>query len=116
MLSQFFPTYGVAYDSCTSGSVFEKLGWPCTPETEYIISLWAEIADEKTEVSYTVISPRPEKPFASWTWDGTTKTWNAPIPRPENVVKEWNEELGQWQDVVAEIPDTVPTPFPVTPQ
>jgi hypothetical protein len=78
--------------------------------------LWVENNGEKVEETSTFNSPSPEKPFASWTWNGTTKTWNAPIPRPENVVKEWNEELGQWQDVVAEIPDTVPTPFPVTPQ
>ena len=116
VLSQFFPTYGVTYDSSASGSVFEKLGWSCTPETEYIISLWAEIAGEKTEISYTVTSPRTEQPFPSWTWDSTTKIWNPPIPRPENAVKEWNEEIGDWQDVVATIPDTVPTPFPVTPQ
>ena len=115
VLSQFFPPYGAVYDSAMKDSVFEKLGWPCIPDTEYVVSLWVENAEEKTEISQTVVSPKPEKPFASWSWDNTAKTWNAPIPRPENLVKEWNEELGQWQDVVAEVPDTVPTPFPVTP-
>lgn len=116
VLSQFYPTYGVIYEAANNGSVFEKVSWSSTPETEYIISLWAENAGEKAETSYTFNSPRPEQPFASWTWDATAKQWNAPIPRPENEVKEWNEELGQWQDVLAEVPDKVPTPFPVNPQ
>jgi len=43
------------------------------------------------------ISPRP---FASWTFDRATKTWNAPVPMPKDGLYTWNETTGSW-DVVA---------------
>ena len=38
----------------------------------------------------------PEQPFASWTRDGEGG-WVAPIPRPDGVGWQWNEDEGQWQ-------------------
>ena len=42
------------------------------------------------------ISPRP---FASWTFDRATKTWNAPVPMPEGGLYTWNESTGSWDEV-----------------
>jgi len=38
------------------------------------------------------------QPFASWTLDLNTYTWQAPIPKPEGENWEWNETDQNWQN------------------
>lgn len=114
VFEKFYPTYGVNYAGATNGSVFEKAGWECAPEDEYVINLWIENAGTRTETSYTFSSPRPIQPYLSWSWNTETKTWNPPIPQPEGTLKQWNEELGNWEEISAEISSIVPDPLPTT--
>lgn len=37
------------------------------------------------------------QPFPSWSLDENFD-WQPPIPRPEGLYWEWNEELGNWVD------------------
>jgi len=42
----------------------------------------------------------PPKPFASWTWNSTSKEWEAPVAMPtDKQVYAWNEDTRSW-DVV----------------
>lgn len=36
------------------------------------------------------------KPFPSWTWSEETKSWLAPVPKPETGTWIWDEEFQQW--------------------
>lgn len=38
----------------------------------------------------------PPKPFASWSLDTATWTWQPPQPYPQGTISHWNEELQQW--------------------
>ncbi len=40
------------------------------------------------------------KPYASWVLNNTTWLWEAPIAMPTNGIYEWNEELGNWSEVI----------------
>ena len=40
------------------------------------------------------------KPYASWTLNNTTWLWEAPIPMPTDGMYIWNEELGNWSEVI----------------
>lgn len=40
----------------------------------------------------------PPPPYPSWIWDGTE--WNAPIERPADGEWTWDEEAGNWVEVV----------------
>lgn len=45
----------------------------------------------------------PPKPYASWTLNNETATWEAPIPMPnDGQVYLWNEETGAWEAAVQE--------------
>jgi hypothetical protein len=55
-------------------------------------------------IGYTYDSARDAfyapKPFASWTLDEETCTWNAPTPMPveEGKFFTWNEETTSWEE------------------
>jgi hypothetical protein len=40
------------------------------------------------------------KPYPSWALNNTTWLWEAPIAMPTNGIYEWNEELGNWSEVI----------------
>lgn len=42
------------------------------------------------------------KPFESWILNEDTCTWEAPTPKPEEGIWFWNEELGNWEEIVIE--------------
>lgn len=45
----------------------------------------------------------PPKPFESWTLNEATCKWQSPIPYPQDGrIYNWNEELGQWVEIVIE--------------
>ena len=56
-------------------------------------------------IGYTYDSVRDAfyapKPFASWTLDEETCTWNAPTPMPveEGKFYTWNEETTSWDEI-----------------
>jgi hypothetical protein len=56
-------------------------------------------------IGYTYDSVRDAfyapKPFASWTLDEDTCTWNAPTPMPveEGKFFTWNEETTSWDEI-----------------
>ena len=43
----------------------------------------------------------PEKPFASWTFDSETYSYNPPIPKPikNEKYQNWNKEAGIWEEI-----------------
>jgi hypothetical protein len=47
----------------------------------------------------------PPKPFNSWILDEDTCTWEAPVPKPDEIeMYEWDEETTSWKlapDVIA---------------
>lgn len=44
----------------------------------------------------------PPKPYPSWALNGSTFTWEPPIPYPDNdKIYSWDEEAQQWVEVAA---------------
>lgn len=41
----------------------------------------------------------PPKPFESWILNEETCWWEPPIPRPEEGIWIWNEEIQNWEEV-----------------
>ena len=42
----------------------------------------------------------PPKPFESWTLNGETALWEAPVPYPaDGILYSWDEDAAQWQVV-----------------
>ena len=41
----------------------------------------------------------PPKPYESWSLDGDTYQWEAPIPYPGEGIHTWNEQAGVWVEV-----------------
>lgn len=39
------------------------------------------------------------KPFASWTFNSTTYSWESPVARPSEGTHTWNEETQTWDEV-----------------
>jgi hypothetical protein len=39
------------------------------------------------------------KPFLSWTLDPQTYLWQPPVPKPEGLFWEWNEEEQTWDSI-----------------
>jgi hypothetical protein len=44
----------------------------------------------------------PPKPYDSWVLDEDTCLWEAPVPMPEDGMYTWDEEVGDWIEVVDE--------------
>lgn len=40
------------------------------------------------------------KPYPSWVLNNTTWLWEAPIAMPTDGIYEWNEELGNWSEII----------------
>lgn len=68
----------------------ERLGgvWVCSDETLVGIGYTYNETD----------GFRQPKPYPSWIWNAETKTWNAPVPHPDDVENfyTWNEQNQQW--------------------
>ena len=52
---------------------------------------------------------RPPAPLASWVWNGTLRSWEAPVPYPagDNGFV-WSEEAQEWVPIPAATPDDTP--------
>ena len=40
------------------------------------------------------------KPYASWVLNNTTWLWEAPVAKPTDGMYIWNEELGNWSEII----------------
>lgn len=45
----------------------------------------------------------PMKPYPSWIASEQTKTWTAPVAKPDSGFWKWNEETLSWQELPIEI-------------
>ena len=41
----------------------------------------------------------PPRSFPSWTLDEATCQWEAPVPKPEDGLHNWNEETQAWDQI-----------------
>jgi hypothetical protein len=64
------------------------------PDTRYSLTLWSEDGGQRYEAVYHVLTPKPDRPYPSWTWDGSA--WQPPIPPPDDGSWEWDEAGQQW--------------------
>jgi hypothetical protein len=73
--------------------------------TSYTLHVYAEDAGlfyDKTASISVPKSIRPYDPngdFNSWNWNDSTKEWEPPVSKPDDVVNgfyKWNEESQQW--------------------
>jgi hypothetical protein len=47
------------------------------------------------------IPPKPEQPFASWTWNEDEYKWICPSPYPDDdKMYMWDEETTSWVEVI----------------
>lgn len=66
---------------------------PLLPETDYVWHLSFFNLREETAIDFSFTTPRPPKPFDSWTWNSNTKEWAAPVEPPKPV---WDEDSQEW--------------------
>tara|TARA_B100000035_G_C21010630_1_gene559450 strand:+ start:1188 stop:1712 length:525 start_codon:yes stop_codon:yes gene_type:complete len=68
------------------------------PTTEYTISMWCLYRGTDYRDSFTFNSSKPSSPYASWTWDDSTKQWNAPVDMPidTDIPYAWDESTQSW--------------------
>jgi hypothetical protein len=94
--------------------VFQKLQETYeTPTYRQVDGVWQDIwtvvdltEEEKAAKIETV---RQNPPFASWTLDESTLTWNPPVPRPvDGKFYQWNEENQTWTEIEIPAPPTQP--------
>ena len=41
----------------------------------------------------------PPKPYPSWTLNEDTCLWEPPVPHPEGVERNWNEDNQSWDEI-----------------
>lgn len=65
-------------------------------DDEILLRVWASESGQRVEGETTFVVPRPEQPFASWTWqDGA---WTPPQPYPsDGELYGWDEETASWK-------------------
>jgi hypothetical protein len=71
--------------------------------TEFLLDVWSEYESVRIDARLVFSTPRPLKPYESWTWNG--ETWVAPIPMPEIGPQKadgswdsyvWSEKQQKW--------------------
>lgn len=73
---------------------------------EYTFEVWMQNGTERFEKTFTFTSPRPPKPYESWSWNGTE--WTAPIPEPTNkkgAAFAWSERMQKWVELIPPLTD-----------
>ena len=84
----------------TDQSVIATYRIPCMSDQIIAVSTYYENAGKRTENTYTITAPRPEKPYESWLWETDKKHWKAPVEPPKLVQKgkvaDWNEKDRKW--------------------
>lgn len=100
-----FPPTGEVVKYSSDGVVLIKNLDELDFNTAYTLHVYVEDAGlfyDKT-INFTIPkSIRPYDPngdFNSWTWNDSTKIWEAPVAKPadpENQFYKWNEENQQW--------------------
>jgi len=92
-----WPADGIKFESSTSQYlVSDRLIFE--PETEYELVISVTNAGETFNKTDTFTIGRPEQPFASWTWDASSKEWTPPKAKPtdENFTWTWSEADSDW--------------------
>lgn len=72
------------------------------PDKAYRLWVWLTDHGELFEHDWNIITPRPTRPYASWTWDGAT--WQPPVPFPSEEPDmgffwSWDEDTLTWVQV-----------------
>jgi hypothetical protein len=94
-LSVTLPKMGQLCSSAQSIVHFQNLN--LIPDTDYTLDYWVEMpADGTFTGQSTFKTAKPASPFASWIWNGTTKQWESPVPRP-GTDYVWDEALLNWK-------------------
>ena len=65
------------------------------PEDTVELEAWIRSPRVKVAVAHNFTVPRPAKPFASWSWDSATRTWQAPVSPPDGEAY-WDEDSLGW--------------------
>lgn len=64
------------------------------PDRAYVLRIWSRDHGELFEATYRLLTPRPVRPFPSWSWDGSA--WQPPVPYPDEGSWFWDEAGQQW--------------------
>jgi len=76
----------MSYDSISVG-----------PEDNCTLSVWAKNSGVKYNDSLTWVVSRPEPIYSSWVWDTESKSWQAPVPMPDDGKQySWDETSNSW--------------------
>ena len=98
-----YPPPGVAYISTEPSQPWiDVIRFEYDPNEEYEVVVWAEEQGRRYETRWIFKTPIPPSPYPSWTWNDTTKLWEAPVKKPElnsddNYFLIWNESIMDWE-------------------
>ena len=91
-----FPPAGTIETVKTTNVISDRIN--VLPNTTYQLYVWAENASDRSEKTFEITTPPPDRPYASWVWDGTT--WVPPVPMPtdgpEDAAYKWSEKQQKW--------------------
>jgi hypothetical protein len=112
--SSHHPIFPIQYEKIKTSTLYvSKI--EVIPDEEYVIE--TTTINQNFGVNYsntlTFKTPKPPQPFASWSWDNTTKSWQSPVPHPDPVLGvddyvegrklyQWSESQQQWLEGLPE--------------
>jgi hypothetical protein len=97
VIQQNFPSTGVVYESLSRYPV-EIIKVELLPDRNYTLEIYAILNNERFETTSTFLTGLPDKPYPSWSWNGTE--WVAPIAKPLEHAYEWDEGNQLWSRIV----------------
>jgi len=80
----------------TYGGIHYTDGEPSEDQSQALRGTYAGIGfyyDEDLDIFY------PPQPYASWTLNAQTASWEPPVEYPAEGVHVWDEEAGDWVEV-----------------
>jgi hypothetical protein len=101
IVEEIYPTVGILESAKTTPLINNRI--VVSSNTEFILDVWAEYESVRTDDQLLFLTPRPPKPYESWSWNGSE--WIAPIPMPEigppdengsSDAYVWSEKQQKW--------------------
>lgn len=92
-----FPRAGISYVASDQEYLETSRVFGFRPNRDYVVSAWVENAGDAFTEDLLLSIPIPNTPFASWSWNDESATWEPPFQPPnDGQLYEWDELNSTW--------------------